>query len=231
MVTSDEYKKMVAQAAVELIESGMVLGLGHGSTVQFALEALAGKLKNEALTDIIAVPCSGRTEAEMRRLGIPAGDLNQLARIDLTIDGADEVDPQFNLIKGGGGALMREKIVAQSSRQNVIIVDEGKLSPALGTKHALPLEVAAFGWERQRDFAASLGAEATLRLDSAGDPIFSDQGNYLIDCDFGPISDLKSLAQKLDSRSGILEHGLFLELATYVIIAGPSGLRHLKATS
>lgn len=227
MTANDLYKKQAAEEAVGLVQSGTVLGLGHGSTVQFALQALAAKIRNGALKDIVAVPCSRKTEMEMDRLGIPIGDLNTFSNLDLTIDGADEVDPNLNLIKGGGGALLREKIVAQSSRRNVIIVDESKLSPALGTKHALPIEVTAFGWELQRDFIAGLGSEATLRVDSSGAPVLSDQGNYLVDCKFGPISDLQSLAQRLQARSGILEHGLFLNLATDVIVAGPSGLRNL----
>lgn len=229
MAAKDEYKKQAAEAAAELIESGMVLGLGHGSTLQFALEALAAKLKSGRLMDIIAVPCSKKTEAEMQRLEIPLGDLNSYAKIDLTIDGADEMDPQFNLIKGGGGALLREKIVAQSSRRNVIIVDQSKMSPILGSLHALPLEVAAFGWKRQRDFAIELGGKPTLRVDGQNNPVLSDQGNYLLDCDFGPIPDASALARKLKSRSGILEHGLFIGLATEVIVSGPGGLRHLKA--
>lgn len=231
MTTSDEYKRLAAETAVELIESGMALGLGHGSTVQFALEALARKLKNGTITDITAVPCSIKTEGEMRGLGIPLGDLNRFTTIDLTIDGADEIDPQLNLIKGGGGALLREKIVAQSSQRYVIIVDESKLSPKLGTRHSLPLELAPFGWQRQRDFLAALGGKAEWRIDANGNPILSDQGNYLVDCDFGPISDLKSLSLQLEARSGILEHGLFLGLASDVIVAGGDGVRHLKPKS
>ncbi|MCL5429055.1 MAG: ribose-5-phosphate isomerase RpiA [Chloroflexi bacterium] len=229
MAANDVYKKQAAEAAVELIQSDMVLGLGHGSTVQFALETLANKLQSGNLKHIVAIPCSKHTEAEMRRLGIPLGDLNAHASIDLTIDGADEVDPQYNLIKGGGGALLREKIVAQSSQRNVIIVDEGKLSSTLGTKHTLPLEVIAFGWERQRDFVAKLGGKSTLRVDAGGNPVLTDQGNYLLDCEMGPIADPAALAQALEARSGILEHGLFLGLANDVIVAGASGLRHLKA--
>lgn len=226
---SEEYKKQAAEAAVELIESGVVLGLGHGSTVQFALEALAAKLRNGNLKDIAAVPCSRKTEMEIDRLGIPKGDLNLYSSLDLTIDGADEVDPQFNLIKGGGGALMREKIVAQASRRNVIIVTEEKLSPILGAKHVLPLEISSFGWERQRQFITEIGGRPKLRMDANGNPALSDQGNYLLDCEMGPISDLAGLARKLEARAGILEHGLFLGLATDVIVAGPKGVRHLNA--
>lgn len=228
-MAGDQFKKQAAEAAVDLVRSGMVLGLGHGSTVQFALEALAAKLRTGELKDITAIPSSNQTEAEAQLLGIPLSDLSEHTSIDLTIDGADEVDPQLNLIKGGGGALMREKIVAQASRREIIIVDEGKLSDVLGTKHALPVEVAAFGWQRQRDFVADLGAQVTLRLDAKGQPALSDQGNYLLDCAFGPIPDSVALARTLEARSGILEHGLFIGLASDVIVAGAGGLRHLKA--
>jgi len=226
---TESYKKQAAEAAVELVKSGMVLGLGHGSTVQYALEALAAKLKSGELKDILAVPCSKQTEVEARRLGIPLADLNDHRRLDLTLDGADEVDSQLNLIKGGGGALMREKIVAQASRREIIMVDESKLSPALGTRCALPIEVSPFGWQRQQDFIAELGGKAKLRLDQKGDPVLSDQGNYLLDCNFGPIADSHGLADALEARSGILEHGLLLNLTTDLIVAGLEGIEHKQA--
>ncbi len=229
MAGNDEYKKQAAEAAVELVQSGMVLGLGHGSTVQFALEALAVKLKDGQLKNIVAIPCSKKTESEARRLGIALSDLNDHAAIDLTLDGADEVDAQLNLIKGGGAALMREKIVAQASRREVIMVDESKLSEKLGSRVPLPIEVAQFGWARQQAFVAGLGGKAILRMDAGSKPVISDQGNYLLDCDFGPIADPPALASALEARSGILEHGLFLGLATDVIIVGAKGLQHLKA--
>jgi ribose 5-phosphate isomerase A len=228
-MSSDAYKKQAAEAAVELVQSSMVLGLGHGSTVQFALEALGAKIKSGRLNEIVAIPCSKQTKAEARRLGIPLADLNDHTAIDLTLDGADEVDPQLNLIKGGGGALLREKIVAQASRREVIMVDESKLSETLGSLFPLPIEVAQFGWARQLAFIADLGGKAVLRVEAGGKPVLSDQGNYLLDCDFGPIADPQSLARVLEARSGILEHGLFLGLASDVIVAGPKGMQHLKA--
>lgn len=227
----DQQKQQAAEAAVELIQSGMVVGLGHGSTVHHALEALAKRVKNGDVKDLICISVSSQTDAEAGRLGLPLGDLNDVTSIDLTIDGADEVDPQLNLIKGGGGALLREKVVAQTSFREIIVVDEAKLSDALGTKHALPIEVAPFGWKAQLDFIKSLGGIAELRLQAVGGPALSDQGAYLLDCDFGPISDPAALARALEGRAGILEHGLFVGLATDVIVAGPSGLRHLKASS
>jgi ribose 5-phosphate isomerase A len=227
-VAHEEYKKQAAEAAVELVQSGMVLGLGHGSTVQFALEALGAKIKDSQLKNIIGIPCSKQTEAEARRLGIPLADFNDHASIDLTLDGADEVDPDLNLIKGGGGALLREKIVAQASRREVIMIDESKLSEKLGSRVPLPIEVAQFGWVRQQAFIAALGGKATLRVDTNGKPVLSDQGNYLLDCNFGPIEDLHALARSLEARSGILEHGLFLGLASDVIVAGAKGMQHLR---
>lgn len=227
----DQQKQQAAEAAVEFIRSGMVVGLGHGSTVYHALEALAKKMRSGEVKDLICIPASSQTEAEAGRLGFLLGDLNAVSSIDLTIDGADEVDPQLNLIKGGGGALLREKIVAQASRREIIVVDEAKLSDTLGTKHPLPIEVAPFGWKAQIDFIKTLGGTAELRLHAGGQPALSDQGAYLLDCDFGPIADPAALARALEGRAGILEHGLFIGLATDVIVAGPSGLRHLKASS
>jgi ribose 5-phosphate isomerase A len=222
----DEFKKQAAEAAVEFIQSGMVVGLGHGSTVHYALDALQAKLKSGALKEIIGIPCSIQTEAEATRLGISLGDLNAVGSIDITIDGADEVDPQLNLIKGAGGALLREKIVAQACRREIIVVDEGKLSDQLGEKCPLPIEVMPFGWKHQVTFLQGLGGKAKLRLEDHDQPALSDQGNYLLDCHFGPIADPATLARELESRSGIIAHGLFLGLASDVIVAGPSGLQH-----
>lgn len=225
-MNTDAHKQAAARAAAELVRSGMVLGLGHGSTVQFALEAIAAKLRSGALADIIGIACSRHTEAEAARLGIRLGDINEHAHIDLTLDGADEVDARLNLIKGGGGALLREKIVAQASRREAIMVDESKLSAQLGTRFALPVEVLPFAWRRAADFVAGLGAQVRLR-EHAGAPALSDQGNYLLDCTFGPISDAYALAHQLEGRAGIVEHGLFLDLATDVFVAGDAGVQHL----
>jgi ribose 5-phosphate isomerase A len=178
--------------------------------------------------NLLGIPCSQMIEDEARRLGLPLTTLEEHPIIDLTIDGADEVAPNLDLIKGGGGALLREKIVAQASRREIIIVDESKISPALGTRHRLPVEVLPFGWSAQAAFLRELGAKAVeLRLGQ--EEIFTtQQGNVILDCDFGPIRDPKKLAASLERRAGIIEHGLFLGLATDVIIAGAKGLRHLK---
>lgn len=221
-------KCQAGELAVSFVESGMVIGLGHGSTAAFALRRIAQRLHDGQLQDILGVPCSLQVEQEAQQLGIPLTTLDEHPVIDLTIDGADEVDPDLNLIKGGGGALLREKIVAQASRREIIVVDESKLSPALGTHHPLPVEVVPFGWRSQAAFLESLGARVVLRQDGAGHPLKTDQGNWILDCHFGPIANPRQLARKLEARAGIVEHGLFLALATEVIVAGVQGIRHLR---
>ncbi len=222
----DRYKKQAALAAVEFIQAGMLIGIGHGSTTCFAIEAIAEKIRSGNLTGINAIACSLSSQKQAQQLDIPLVDFDAKANIDLTIDGADEIDPSFNLIKGGGGALLREKLVAQESRRNVIIADHAKLSPQLGTHFKLPIEVSIFGWERQLVFIDRLGGKAIPRKHDNDEFVLTDQGNYLLDCDFGPIDNLQALAADLEQRAGILEHGLFLGLATDVIIAGPNGLSH-----
>lgn len=220
-------KRRAAEAAVELVRPGMVLGLGHGTTAHHALVRIAELLRSGELRDIRGVPCSLQVEAAARELGIPLTTLEEHPELDLTIDGADEVDPELNLIKGGGGALLREKIVAQASRREVIVVEEGKLSPALGTRCALPVEVVPFGWKAQLRYLESLGSRVTLRPGD-GAPFRTDQGNLVLDCRFGPIGDPYALARELDARAGIVAHGLFLGLATDLVVAGPAGVRHLR---
>jgi ribose 5-phosphate isomerase A len=223
-----QLKRKAAERAVEYVELGMVVGLGAGSTAAFAVRRIARLLREGQLHDILGVPCSRQVEAEARQLGIPLTTLNEHPVIALTIDGADEVDPDLNLIKGGGGALLREKIVAQASRREIIVVDESKLSPALGTCWPVPVEVVPFSWRAQVAYLESLGAKPSLRLTDDGTPFQTDQGNLIFDCHFGPIPDPAKLAARLNGRAGIVEHGLFLELATEVIVAGEEGMRHLK---
>ena len=227
MLREQQWKQQVADQVLSYIEPGMIVGLGAGSTAILAVRGLAAKLARGELTNIQGIPCSSVIEAEARRLGIPLTTLEQHPVIDLTFDGADEVDPALNLIKGGGGALLREKIVAQASRREMIIVDESKLSPALGTRWAVPVEVIPFGWGSQAAFLESLGARIRLRAEADGGPYQTDQGNLILDCDFGPIADPVSLGARLDARTGIVAHGLFLGLATDVLVAGAAGLRHL----
>jgi ribose 5-phosphate isomerase A len=219
-------KQQAADRAVECVESGMVVGLGAGSTAILAVRGIGQLLREGRLRDIVGVPCSSAIEAEACALGIPI-TLDPPGAVDLTIDGADEVDPELNLIKGGGGALLHEKIVAQASLREIIIVDEGKLSPVLGTHWPLPVEIVPFGGHSQRRFLASLGAHVTVRQERDGTPFRTDQGNLILDCAFGPIRQPAELAAKLDARTGIVEHGLFIGLATEVIVAGVDGIRHL----
>jgi ribose 5-phosphate isomerase A len=224
-----QLKRQAAERAVEeWVESGMVLGLGHGSTAIWAVRRIAELLRGGQLRDILGVPCSIQVEEEARRLGIPLTTLDEHPVIDLTIDGADEVDPNLDLIKGGGGALLREKIVAQASRREIIVVDESKLSPALGTHWAVPVEVVPFGWRSQAAYLESLGAGLTMRQNDDGTPFKTDQGNLILDCDFGPLAQPGQLATRLQERAGIVEHGLFLGLTTGVVVASVEGIRCLE---
>jgi ribose 5-phosphate isomerase A len=223
---TQELKKRAAERSVKFIESGMVVGLGHGSTALFALQRIAELLKGGVLSDLLGVPCSSQVEEEARKLGIPLTTFDEHPVIDLTIDGADEVDGNLDLIKGGGGALLREKIVAQASRREIIVVDESKLSPALGTLRAVPVEVIPFGWQSQALYLESLGATVILRKDDNGIPFMTDQGNLILDCNFGPISNPERLAEALNARTGVVEHGLFLGLATDLIVANSKGIYH-----
>jgi ribose 5-phosphate isomerase A len=222
------YKQQAAEQAVAFIESGMVVGLGHGGTAIFAVRRIAEFLKSGQLQAILGIPCSAQVEAEARQLGIPLTTLEEHPTIDVTIDGADEVDPQLDLIKGAGGALLREKIVAQASRREVIVIDESKMVPVLGTHRALPVEVCTFGWQTQQAYLQSLGARVEVRTKGDGSFFPTDQGNLILDCVFGPIMQPAALAAQLGARAGIVGHGLFIGLATDVICAGPEGVRHLR---
>lgn len=225
------FKSQAAEHALTHIESGMVVGLGHGSTAILAVRRLAELLADGALHDILGVPCSRQIEAEARQLGIPLTTLEEHPVVDVTIDGADEVDSDLNLIKGGGGALLREKIVAQASRREIIVVDESKLSPALGTHWAVPVEVIPFGWRTQAAYLESLGASVRLRRGADGAPLQTDQGNLILDCAFGPLPDPTWLGAQMDQRTGVVAHGLFLGLATDVIVASDNGIKHLRRKS
>jgi len=224
----DELKQNAAHRAVEFVHSGMVVGLGTGSTTAFAVMRIGERLKSGDLKNIVGIPTSIRTEKLATELGIPLCGLDDQPVIDVTIDGADEVDPALNLIKGGGGALLREKVVAQASRQNIIIVDESKLSPRLGTRWALPVEVLPFAAKTEENFLKSQGATVSLRLDDQGRPYQTDQNNFILDANFGEIEDPDGLAARLNERAGIVEHGLFLDLASDVVVAAEDAIRHLK---
>jgi len=222
------FKKAAAEHALRFLESGMVVGLGHGTTAVFAVEGLASLLKNGDLEDIVGIPCSRQTRTMAESLGITVSTLDQHPVIDITIDGADEVDPRLNLIKGGGGALLREKIVAQASRREVIVVDGGKLSPSLGHRCTVPVEVIPFGWRQQAEYLEELGARVKVRKAEGGSLFITQQGNVILDCGFGPLSDPEGLGDAIKRRTGIVEHGLFIGLATDVIVSGPDGIQHLR---
>ncbi len=226
------FKQAAAEHAVDFVTSGMIVGLGVGSTAIFAVRRLAVLLEAGTLTDILGIPCANAVAEEAQRLGIPVTTLNDHPVIDLTIDGADEAARRgrgFDLIKGGGGALLKEKIVAQSSRREVIVIDEGKLSPQIGLHWPVPVEVIPFGWRAQAAYIEALGARVVLRPNKEQAPYQTDQGNYILDCHFGPISRPGELAAQLSARAGIVEHGLFVGLATDIIVAGLRGIRHFTA--
>ena len=229
-MNADSLKRLAGEHAANFVQSGMVIGLGTGSTAIHATRRIAQRIHSGELTGIRAIPTSRATEASARQLQIPLSDFADIQRIDMTIDGADEVDPELNLIKGGGGALLREKIVAQSTDEFVIVVDESKLSPRLGTIFAVPVEVVAFGWHGQARWLESLGADVKLRMDG-GESYRTDQGNFILDCDFGAIDDVAALSQLLNGRAGIVEHGLFIGMAGRVVVADVDGIRVQQRSS
>ena len=231
-MTDDPYKQAAAEAAVALVESGMVVGLGTGSTAAFAIAALVRRVRDEGLR-IEAIPTSERSAELARAGGIPLTDFARHRRIDLTIDGADEIaQGSLHLIKGLGGALLREKIVASASLREVIIADQAKLVDRLGTHAPVPVEVAAFGWQATAARLARFDASVTLRLRPGGPdaaPFVTDGGNLVLDCRFTVIEDPAALAQSLGAIVGVLETGLFIGLATEAFVAGPDGVQHLEA--
>lgn len=211
----DNAKKRAAYRALELVSDGQVVGLGTGTTAKFAIEGL-GRLVSEGLS-IRGVPTSIATERMARELGIPVLDLNQADRIDITLDGADEVDPDFNMIKGGGGALTREKLVALASAKRVIMLDQSKLVSKLGTSRLLPVEVLPFAWSFSARLLGELGCVVNLRQQE-GAPFLTDNGNYVLDCDFGPIEDPAALEKRIKLLPGVIESGLFVGIADVLVI-------------
>ena len=205
----------------------MVLGLGTGSTARYAVEMIGERLRDGRLHDIVGVPTSTATERIAKEVGIPLTTLCEHPVIDLTIDGADEVDPRLVLIKGLGGALVREKIVARASRQVVIIVDDSKLVQVLGSKAPLPVEVIPFGWGTYLHQLKGFGCEPVLRM-SGAEPYISDGGNYIVDCHFKRIEDPARLECALNCIPGVVDNGLFVGLASLVIVASEAGIRELR---
>lgn len=219
-------KRAAAEAAVGLVEDGMVVGLGTGSTAAFAVEALARRHRQGLR--FLGIPTSDRTALQAQAAGIPLTSFAEHRQIDLTIDGADEVERgTLNLIKGLGGALLHEKIVAAASRRLAIVVDGGKLVDRLGTRAPVPVEVVAFGLEATHAALERLGASASLRRSPAGGPFVTDSGNRILDCAFGAIADPAGLEERIRRVVGVVECGLFIGLACDLFVAEDCGVHHL----
>lgn len=221
-------KRAAAARAVELVESGMRLGLGTGSTVAHVLTLLGDRVRRADVTDVVGVPTSVRTAERCRELGIALGELHDLAPLDLAVDGADEVDPALDLVKGLGGALLREKMVAAEARRFVVVVDASKLVDHLGERGPLPVEVVPFAWECHVPWLEGLGARPALRRGADGEPLRTDNGNVILDCRFPEgIADPPALEARLRARPGVVATGLFLGMATDVFVAEAGGVTHL----
>lgn len=214
-------KQMAAEEAVKGIQPGAIVGLGTGSTVYHVLLAL-GKKVNDGL-NVIGIATSRQTETISADQGIPLSTLAEYPVIDVTIDGADEIDANLNLIKGGGGALVREKIIAHASKRLVIVADEGKLVSVLGTTFALPVEILRFGWEATQMAVNRICGKSTLRH-SGEKPFVSDNGNYILDCHFEAIRQPAEIESQLNNLPGVVENGLFVNRADRAIIGAASGI-------
>lgn len=232
-MSSDDFKRAAAAQAVELVEDGMRLGLGTGSTAAHFVDLLGARVK--AGLDVLCVPTSEATRRQAESLGIPLTTLDEMPALDLTVDGADELDSELRLIKGGGGALLREKIVAMASGRVVIIADHSKHVATLGA-FPLPVEVVPFGLKATENLiealAAAVGCQGvlTLRGLATGAPFLTDGGHYILDCAFGRIEDPEGLADALESIPGVVDHGLFIGIADLALVAGPTGVRTLQST-
>ena len=217
----ERFKKMAAEKAVEEIQPGAIVGLGTGSTVYYVLLALGEKVRDGL--NITGIATSKQTESISAKQGIPLSTLAERPVIDLTIDGADEIDPSLNLIKGGGGALVREKIIAHASKRLVIVADDSKLVPVLGTTFALPVEVLQFGWEATQTAINNICGKSTMRY-SGEKPFLSDNGNYILDCRFDMIRQPAQIELQLNNLPGVVENGLFVSRADKAIIGTTSGV-------
>jgi ribose 5-phosphate isomerase A len=227
----DQWKKAAAEAAAKIVEDGMVVGLGSGSTAAFFVSALAQRISDERLR-IVGIATSEQTAQQARNLRIPLATFAEQSQIDLTVDGADEVQPgTLFLIKGHGGALLREKIVASTSKRMAVVADETKIVERLGSLVSVPVEIVPFGWEATERKLLDLGANPSLRLGSDKKPFITDGGHYIMNCAFGPMPDPKGVANDLDHVVGVVEHGLFLGFATEARIGGHDGVKVLKKTS
>jgi ribose 5-phosphate isomerase A len=222
---NDQEKEAAARASLQFVQDGQVVGLGTGSTAAYFIKLLGEKVKKGFR--VRGIPTSVRSRDLAQSLGIPLTTLDECQEIAVTVDGADEVDPQLRLIKGGGGALLREKIVASATRQLVIVADASKQVQKLG-KFPLPVEVIRFSQALVAKRIAALGADVQLRLDGAGQPYVTDENNHILDCRFGEIVDADSLARQLSDMPGVVEHGLFIGMASVVLFARGSEIVELR---
>lgn len=221
----EHLKKIAAEKAIEEIKDGMIVGLGTGSTVYYTLLKL-GKMVSEGL-NIIGIPTSEGTEKIAIEQCIPLSTLAVNPSIELTIDGADEVDPHLNLIKGGGAALVREKIIANASKRILIVVDESKVSEVLGTSFALPVEIVQFGWEATQRVVNEVCGKSELR-GGIENPVVTDNGNYILDCHFDGITDPERVELQLNNIPGVVENGIFVDRADKIIIGSQSGIKYME---
>lgn len=225
MGSSEELKAVAGRAALAEVVPGMTLGLGTGSTVRHFLEALAEALGRGELWEVRGVPTSLDTEERCRRLGIPTVELGESTTLDLAVDGADEVSPRLDLVKGLGGALLREKMVAQAARRFVVVADGSKEVVRLGMKAPVPVEVIPFGWRAHLDFFRSLGAAPEPREAKGGGLYETDNGNFVVDLRFeNGIANPNELEGALRRRAGVVESGLFLGMAQKAYIAREGGV-------
>jgi ribose 5-phosphate isomerase A len=224
-MANDQEKETAARASLRFIKDGQVVGLGSGSTATYFIQML-GELVQKGLR-IRGIPSSARSGEQAAKLGIPLTTLDECQQIDVTVDGADEVDPQLRLIKGGGGALLHEKIVASATRQLVIVVDATKRVPVLG-KFPLPVEVIKFAKALVQKRIEALGARVELRQKADGSPFLTDENNYILDCHFGQIRGADGLANRLSDMPGVVEHGLFIGMASVVLVANGSEIIELR---
>jgi ribose 5-phosphate isomerase A len=222
--TTVDLRQAAAACAIEYVQDGMVLGIGTGRTTRCFIDLLGEKLQKKEIENIQVVPTSEASAARLRELSVPLTSLADRPDLDLAVDGADEVDPDLNLIKGLGRALLREKVVEIHARQFIVMIEENKLVKRLGSIGPVPVEILPFEAPAHVDWLKSLADRAELWLEANGTPVVTANGNYLARCWFKDgITDVYALAQKLDHRPGILEHGLFLDMASRVIVAGLRG--------
>ncbi len=224
-MANDQEKEAAARASLRFVKDGQVVGLGSGSTAAYFIQLLGEQVRNGLR--IRGIPTSEHSRGQAAGLGIPLTTLDECQEIDVTVDGADEVDPQLRLIKGGGGALLREKIVASVTKQLVIVADATKRVPVLG-RFPLPVEVIKFAQAVVKKKIEALGAAVGLRLGADGKPFLTDENNHILDCRFGQIPDADGLARRLSEMPGVVEHGLFIGMASVVLVANGSEIVELR---